>query len=219
MSRAILLCPVILALLVAPSLAVTCDSYKTEEKCTGMVDGTNKCAWEGGACVTTSETLGEGMVGITSVPVDMGMPDVAVPVSGVETNVMEPPTNNSFCSMPPDSSVATGIACMAYMEMFSYNKTKDACEMVVYGGCGATQNLFSTLEECETAATTFCGMKNKDTTATISDSSSGTGESTITGEDTIIPSGPTSSAMMQQPLFSIIPVVVASYSSWLVTSM
>jgi len=79
MSRAILLCPVILALLVAPSLAVTCDSYKTEEKCTGMVDGTNKCAWEGGACVTTSETLGEGMVGITSVPVDMGMPDVAVP--------------------------------------------------------------------------------------------------------------------------------------------
>lgn len=155
MTRVALLFPlVVLVLLSTPCFAVTCDSYKTKEKCTGMVDGTKKCSWEDTVCVTSSETIGEGMVGITSVEAPQ---ETAEPLA---------PTNDTFCSLPPDDTAETGIACLAYIAVYYYNKTMDACVLYGYGGCGATENLFGSLEACEDAAATFCGFKKSTTSNT-----------------------------------------------------
>jgi len=197
-----------------------------------MVDGTNKCAWEGGACVTTSEKLGEGMVGITSVPDEgMGMmPEAGMP--GKEMGMPGPPTNDSFCSMPPDTTAADGISCMAYMEMYSYNQTTDECAMVVYGGCGGTENLFGTLAECESAATEFCGYEKKNTTdqtdsATTESSNSTTidpanliglnelGNASLPGDNK---GTAPSSSVLSQPQFSI-SAIVAAFSCWILSIM
>jgi len=37
--------------------------------------------------------------------------------------------------------------CEAYIPSYTFKNNK--CEYFVYGGCGATQNIFSTQEECE----------------------------------------------------------------------
>lgn len=147
MARGALLWCLLLALFGTPCLAVTCDSYKTEEKCTGLVDGTNLCSWDGDTCVTTSETLGEGMVGITSVVVDEAKAEGLL--------------NDSFCSLPPDDT--DGLSCMAYFEVYYYNETTQSCELYVYGGCGATENQFGTKEACENAAATYCGFEASST--------------------------------------------------------
>ena len=148
---------------------MTCDSHKTETACTGMVDGTNKCAWQGGVCVRTSEKLGDGMVGITSVPEEgMGMPSGGMDMSDGGMSMQPAPTNDSFCSMPPDTTSETGISCMAYMEMYTYNQTTNTCEMYGYGGCDGTENLFASQAACESAAAEFCGLEKTESASQTS---------------------------------------------------
>ena len=65
-------------------------------------------------------------------------------------------SNGTFCSLPPDETSDTGIACAAYIPKFYYNETSKKCEEYVYGGCGATLNNFDTKEECDKAAETYC---------------------------------------------------------------
>eukprot|EP00890_Picochlorum_soloecismus_P004718 jgi/Picsp_1/5247/NSC_02609-R1_tissue factor pathway inhibitor len=65
-------------------------------------------------------------------------------------------SNGTFCSLPPDETLDTGIACAAYIPKFYYNETLNKCEEYVYGGCGATLNNFDSREGCEKAAETYC---------------------------------------------------------------
>lgn len=58
----------------------------------------------------------------------------------------------SWCDLPPDTTRKTGISCAAMMFVYTFNSTSGTCEMYQYGGCGATENLFFSKEECITAA-------------------------------------------------------------------
>ncbi|KAI8121799.1 Male accessory gland serine protease inhibitor [Lucilia cuprina] len=42
-----------------------------------------------------------------------------------------------------------GLACMAYMPLWSYNAETNECVQFIYGGCGGNSNSFSSLQECE----------------------------------------------------------------------
>lgn len=61
-------------------------------------------------------------------------------------------SSSSWCDLPPDTTRKTGISCAAMMFVYTFNSTSGACEMYEYGGCGATENLFFSKEECITAA-------------------------------------------------------------------
>ena len=76
-------------------------------------------------------------------------------------------TNGTFCSLPPDETSETGLACAAYMPKYYYNETLESCEEYIYGGCAATLNNFDTKEECEKAAELYCkGADGKEDDAT-----------------------------------------------------
>lgn len=154
---------VLVATLIGGSYAVTCDSFGTEESCTGTLTDVGPCVWDAkaGACAADVQGLPDGMVGVTSV--ETGNADQALkPISlapGPDTSdrVAENlPTNNTFCSQGPMQENFMGIQCTGYFPSWFYNETTDACEEFVYGGCGGTMNLFSTEQACTTSADKFC---------------------------------------------------------------
>lgn len=59
---------------------------------------------------------------------------------------------SSWCELPPDTTSRTGISCAALFYKWTFNSTSKACERYDYGGCGATENLFTNEEECMTKA-------------------------------------------------------------------
>lgn len=56
----------------------------------------------------------------------------------------------NLCDLPRSRNEG-GIECMAYIPKVFYNHTSNKCEDYIYGGCGASANSFSTVEECEEA--------------------------------------------------------------------
>lgn len=60
--------------------------------------------------------------------------------------------DGSWCHLPPDATGETGISCLAIQNMYTFNNQSGSCEPYVYGGCGATMNLFQSEEECVQAA-------------------------------------------------------------------
>ena len=41
-----------------------------------------------------------------------------------------------------------GNSCLAYFKMFYYNPSTKSCNEMIYGGCGGTENLFYSEEDC-----------------------------------------------------------------------
>ena len=69
------------------ALAVTCESFKTETDCEGVVTSSGKCGFRNGACAVV-EPLGDGMFGIASLPSSGDPPGSIVGVpSGVQPDV------------------------------------------------------------------------------------------------------------------------------------
>lgn len=61
-------------------------------------------------------------------------------------NVVAQLTKQQRCSLPPvEPSV---VNCRAFIPSWAFNSATGACESFVYGGCGATANLFETLAQC-----------------------------------------------------------------------
>jgi Kunitz/Bovine pancreatic trypsin inhibitor domain len=52
----------------------------------------------------------------------------------------------AFCSLPPEVHPDGGFFCAANFSMFA--AVDGVCHSVSYGGCGGTENLFLTIEEC-----------------------------------------------------------------------
>ncbi|XP_039502712.1 male accessory gland serine protease inhibitor [Drosophila santomea] len=44
-----------------------------------------------------------------------------------------------------------GAACLAYMPVWTYDASKNACTEFMFGGCGGNSNQFSNQRECEKA--------------------------------------------------------------------
>ncbi|CAB4056303.1 PAPLN [Lepeophtheirus salmonis] len=55
-----------------------------------------------------------------------------------------------FCSLPAVDNEG-GIQCLALSYGYTFNGAKGSCEQIVYGGCGATANYFSSLQKCKSA--------------------------------------------------------------------
>ncbi|HEY3499827.1 MAG TPA: BPTI/Kunitz domain-containing protein, partial [Polyangiaceae bacterium] len=51
-----------------------------------------------------------------------------------------------LCTLPPESG-----SCSAAFERWYFNPTRGVCETFTYGGCGANENNFETLEACHAA--------------------------------------------------------------------
>ena len=52
-----------------------------------------------------------------------------------------------ICLLPP---VLPGpLGCLGFAVKWSYSRTEGGCVRVTYGGCGATENLFDSQEQCE----------------------------------------------------------------------
>ncbi|KPU74257.1 uncharacterized protein Dana_GF27735 [Drosophila ananassae] len=51
---------------------------------------------------------------------------------------------NEKCDSPPSE---TGL-CRGYFPSYTYQSLSNTCEYFVYGGCGATENIFRTIEDC-----------------------------------------------------------------------
>ena len=52
-----------------------------------------------------------------------------------------------ICQDPPTRGL---IECQAYIPKFHFNATRGQCVPYVYGGCHGTENLFDTIEDCQT---------------------------------------------------------------------
>lgn len=158
---------ILVVTLIGGSYAVTCDSFDTEKSCTGRVTDVGACIWdaEAGTCAADGQGVPDGMVGVTSVEIentDQAMKPISLaPGPDTPDRLAEIlPTNDTFCSQPPMQDNFMGIQCAGYFPSWVYNKTTDACEEYVYGGCGATMNLFSTEQACTTSANKFCRPDN-----------------------------------------------------------
>ena len=55
-------------------------------------------------------------------------------------------TRPSLCSQP--AVQPSPFACAAFMPRFTFNTEAGKCEPYIYGGCGATENLFNSLGDC-----------------------------------------------------------------------
>ncbi|CAL4123243.1 unnamed protein product, partial [Meganyctiphanes norvegica] len=56
---------------------------------------------------------------------------------------------NAICSLPASAPGAK--VCAGFMRKWTYNSEAGECQQIVYGGCGGTENLFNTIEECQNA--------------------------------------------------------------------
>ena len=54
---------------------------------------------------------------------------------------------SAHCLLPPVSQ--TLLSCMAFFQRFTFNSKSLECEPYIYGGCGATANLYLSKEECK----------------------------------------------------------------------
>lgn len=70
------------------------------------------------------------------------------------TILMTVPSQSARCLLPKYPKDQTRY-CKANFPMFYYNAAEKICEQFIFGGCGGTENRFSTFEECETV----CGGK------------------------------------------------------------
>ena len=55
---------------------------------------------------------------------------------------------NPICNQPP---VRTNRKCRGMFPRYTYDMTSGTCQLMVYGGCGATDNLFVTKQDCMAA--------------------------------------------------------------------
>jgi hypothetical protein len=67
----------------------------------------------------------------------------------------EPSETPAFCKLPFESG-----NCLAYIEVWAYETSKQACVRQVYGGCGGNENRFATRKECEQS----CGISEGEPT-------------------------------------------------------
>lgn len=138
-------------------LAVTCDSYTTSKVCQGKVTDQGPCVWNSTAnnCEPDPSAKDENsdMVAVTSVDLTQVVSSDTTPSVNSTTKEI---TDGEFCSLPPDDSISTGVACMGYFPIYFYNATTQACESYIYGGCGGTLNQFESQDACQKLADTFC---------------------------------------------------------------
>jgi len=64
-------------------------------------------------------------------------------------------SNEDICRSPPTKVSETGISCTAALPMWTFNFASGQCEEYLYGGCGATDNLYQTRSECFSTCRTF----------------------------------------------------------------
>jgi hypothetical protein len=154
-------------------LAVTCDSYTSSKDCQGKVTDQGPCVWNSTANICepdpSAKDQNPDMVAVTSVD-DLTQVVSSDTTPSVNSTAKEI-TDGEFCSLPPDDSVNTGVACMGYFPIYFYNATTKACESYIYGGCGGTLNQFESQDACQKAADTFCNSAMAEPTvspATIS---------------------------------------------------
>ena len=55
-------------------------------------------------------------------------------------------SKSDVCELPPTLSKK---ACFGYFPRYSFSSATGKCEKIIYGGCGGSGNLFSTLAECQ----------------------------------------------------------------------
>ena len=58
-------------------------------------------------------------------------------------------TKEQRCSLPPVNP--SPIQCTGFAAMWTHNPATKKCEEYVYGGCGATANLFGSEDKCKAA--------------------------------------------------------------------
>ncbi|CAB4056301.1 unnamed protein product [Lepeophtheirus salmonis] len=58
---------------------------------------------------------------------------------------LNPSVKSEHCKSDP---IAGQMFCAGYFDKFTFNYDTLTCEPYVYGGCGATANLYDTLQEC-----------------------------------------------------------------------
>ncbi|KAK7074374.1 hypothetical protein SK128_004623, partial [Halocaridina rubra] len=57
------------------------------------------------------------------------------------------PSSHSHCLLPPvDPTVPK---CAGFLQKWTFDSATNKCKQILYGGCGATQNLFSSNSECQ----------------------------------------------------------------------
>ena len=54
---------------------------------------------------------------------------------------------SAHCLLPP--VIQKLMSCMAFFQRFTFNSKSLECEPYIYGGCGATANLYLSKEECK----------------------------------------------------------------------
>lgn len=77
----------------------------------------------------------------------------------------------SHCLLPPISDPLR--SCLAFFKRFTFNPTSLQCEPYIYGGCGATANLFLSKEECKLSCFYGSTVPGKNNQSKGSDCSSG----------------------------------------------
>jgi len=113
-------------------------------------------------CFHNDHSTGAGIARARGLSVINKEQDVNYRVELVEVDSEE-----DICSLPPSNISAIEInisnqfltyfnvveprpfACSGYMPKWTFDRTLGSCRSYVYGGCGATKNLFDTEEACQ----------------------------------------------------------------------
>ncbi|KAF4519407.1 hypothetical protein B566_EDAN008715 [Ephemera danica] len=61
---------------------------------------------------------------------------------------IKPPQVADVCRLGPMKKGAL-IECEAYVPMYTFSWERGSCEGYIYGGCGGSENLFTTRADCE----------------------------------------------------------------------
>lgn len=142
MSKILIVSRVALTALLFGSLQSACGG----QSFTGKPDPSGGSGNEGGSGNNTAGThtsAGKGHGG--SATAGTGMGGSGTSGSG---SAGSPPAD--ACS-GPSTMEGPGGGCLAYFPSWTHDSATGLCKPIIYGGCGATQNLYKTLEECQKA--------------------------------------------------------------------
>lgn len=148
--------------------AVTCDSFGDQASCNGVVTDSGTCTWDKATNECASDGLGpgEGLVGITSVGQEEGVP--------AEEPTARQQQDGSFCTQDAETG-----NCRGMFPSWYYDAKTNSCERFIYGGCGGNDNRFETGDACVAAAEQFCSEQTQGQSVTIESAAVSVGGSGI----------------------------------------